>query len=157
MIRLFAEAQKHKVLWMAGDTENRLHAWRKTRSGAWAGRGFHYQHLVITLLLVRQWCGDDPAGLITPEGLEDCVIELPDGEIWVQIKSRHEGKFTDLEFGAIYEKLEAKADTLEDGPSSRIRIAYEAAEGSEAPDVNKIYATSPKAAIAFSSPEAQII
>jgi hypothetical protein len=73
------------------DTE--MNRWKKSRAGAWAGRGFHYQHLFTTLILIRQWAGLSPAGLIVPEGLEDCVIELPDREVWIQIKSRESGTF----------------------------------------------------------------
>lgn len=138
-------------------SNNRLEAWRNSRSGAWAGRGFHYQHLVITYLIIRQWCGDDPAGLITPEGLEDCVIELPDHETWVQIKSRYDGEFAEREFDAIYEKLQSKSDQLDDLSSSKFRIAFEASEGFDARNIQEIYSASDKAAVAFSSPETLII
>ena len=53
-----------------------LDRWKETRSGAWAGRGFHYQYLFSTLILVRQWAGLAPIGYLVPEGLEDCVVEL---------------------------------------------------------------------------------
>ena len=69
-------------------------AWRRTRPGAWAARGFHYQHLVCTLLLVRQWAGLAPSGNLVPEGLEDCVIDLEERSIWLQIKSRKNGQFS---------------------------------------------------------------
>ena len=49
--------------------------WAETRSGAWAARGFHYQHLFSTLILVRQWAGLAPTGNLVPEGEEDCVGE----------------------------------------------------------------------------------
>ena len=50
-----------------------IEAWKNSRSGAWAGRGFHYQHLVSTLILIRQWAGLAPSGSLVPEGFEDCV------------------------------------------------------------------------------------
>ena len=51
------------------DSENRtIEAWRRSRSGAWAGRGFHYQHSLSTLILVRQWAGLAPSGFLVPEG-----------------------------------------------------------------------------------------
>ena len=57
--------------------------WKETRPGAWAGRGFHYQHLFSTLILVRQWAGLAPTGHLVPEGLEDCVVELSDRNVWI--------------------------------------------------------------------------
>ena len=74
-----------------------LEAWQKSRSGAWAGRGFHYQHLVSALILVRQWAGLEPPGCLVPEGLEDCVLEVSGRRIWIQIKSRKNGTFRDEE------------------------------------------------------------
>ena len=53
-----------------------IEAWKNSRSGAWAGRGFHFQHLFSVLVLVRQWAGLAPAGNLVPEGLDDCVVEL---------------------------------------------------------------------------------
>lgn len=32
----------------------------------WAGRGLYYQHLVSALILVRQWAGLEPPGLVVP-------------------------------------------------------------------------------------------
>ena len=72
-------------------------AWKNTRSGAWAGRGFYFQHMFSSLVLVRQWAGLAPVGNLVPEGLEDCVVELSTGEFWIQIKSRKKGGFSDTE------------------------------------------------------------
>ena len=46
-----------------------IEAWKKSRSEAWAGRGFHFQHLFSTLVIVRQWAGLAPSGNLVPEGL----------------------------------------------------------------------------------------
>jgi len=85
-----------------------LEQWRATRSGAFAARGFHYQHLCVALLLVRQWAGLSPTGVMVPEGLEDCVIELPAHESWIQIKSRESGAFSEGEVRNIIQKVDAK-------------------------------------------------
>lgn len=68
-------------------------SWKGSRAGAWASRGFHYQHLVTILILVRQWAGISPSGSVVPEGLEDCVVELAGRETWIQAKSRKTGVF----------------------------------------------------------------
>ena len=85
-------------------------AWKQSRSGAWAARGFHYQHLLSTLILLRQWAGfaPIPASLV-PEGLEDCVLELTGRDIWLQIKSRRDGTFSDTEVQKILAVAEDKA------------------------------------------------
>jgi hypothetical protein len=85
-----------------------LEQWRATRSGAFAARGFHYQHLCVTLLLVRQWAGLSPVGVVVPEGLEDCVVELPAHESWIQIKSRERGAFAEGEVRNILQQVDAK-------------------------------------------------
>ena len=82
--------------------------WKGSRSGAWASRGFHYQHLVATLIMIQQWAGISPSGSIVPEGLEDCVVELPGREIWIQAKSRKTGAFSEAELGAIYASVAEK-------------------------------------------------
>ncbi|MDT7043668.1 hypothetical protein [Candidatus Nitronereus thalassa] len=86
--------------------------WKKTRSGAWAGRGFHYQHLFTVLILIRQWAGLAPIGFVIPEGLEDCVIQLHDRTIWIQIKSRNDGSFGRHEVATILEGVRQKTSKL---------------------------------------------
>ena len=66
---------------------NLLTEWSRTRHGAWAGGGFHYQHLVATLILVRQWAGLAPSGYLVPEGFEDCVIELSERRIFERLQA----------------------------------------------------------------------
>ena len=84
-------------------------AWKQTRSGAWAGRGFLYQHLFSTLILVRQWSGLAPTGLLVPEGLDDCVVELPGRDVWIQTKSKQSGTFSRGEVKAIFEDVRKRA------------------------------------------------
>ncbi len=89
-----------------------IEAWKKSRSGAWAGRGFHFQHLFSTLVIVQQWAGLAPSGNLVPEGLEDCVVEMPDGEYWLQIKSRKEGEFSETEVKKVLEEVRSKANSV---------------------------------------------
>ena len=93
--------------------------WRTSRSGAWAARGFDYQHLVSILILVRQWASIAPPGHLVPEGFDDCVIELVDSPFWIQAKSRHEGMFGKSEVQGFLHTALAKAARLPD--SSKIR------------------------------------
>ena len=99
--------------------------WRETRSGAWAGRGFHYQHLVSTLILVRQWAGLSPHGYLVPEGLDDCVVELADHRIWVQVKSRKEATFQDAEVSRILDAADARSTRIPTGPTIRSIVVLE--------------------------------
>ncbi len=102
-----------EVVESTGDAElDPIVAWKKSRSGAWAGRGYHYQHLVSTLILVRQWAGLAPFGSLVPEGLDDCVIELAGRDIWIQIKSRQDGTFSSTEVQKILDDIDSKAANL---------------------------------------------
>ena len=65
--------------------------WGASRSGAWAGRGFHFQHAVGAWLVARVGAGLIEA-VVVPEGFEDVSLEgLGDESPWhVQAKSRGE-------------------------------------------------------------------
>jgi hypothetical protein len=70
-------------------------SWLSSRSGARAGRGFHYQDLVGAWLTARMFSRLLNASRIVPEGYEDLSCE--GGEAWqVQVKSRQErvGEFS---------------------------------------------------------------
>ena len=97
---------------MADNDKTVLDGWKKTRSGARAGRGFDYQHRFSTLILVQQWAGLLPTGNLVPEGLEDCVVELADRDIWIQIKSREQGTFSKGEVKTIFEQAQRKASLI---------------------------------------------
>ncbi len=62
--------------------------WAKSRSGARAGRGFHFQDEVGAWLATRLACGVGPPWLV-PEGFEDLTLE-GDEPTHVQVKSRVE-------------------------------------------------------------------
>ena len=99
--------------------------WEKSRAGAWAGRGFHYQHLVSTLILVRQWAGLAPTGYLVPEGLEDSVVELTGYRAWIQIKSRKDAPFREAEVRNILDLVDARAGKLPEGPDIRSAVVLE--------------------------------
>ena len=121
--------------------------WKNSRAGAWAGRGFYYQHLVSTLILVRQWAGLAPSGFLVPEGFDDCVVELTDHDIWLQIKSRKDKTFSDTDvqkfLGAVRAKRGAiKGDkegyagvVLETPRTGRVETSLERMFSDECPSV----------------------
>ena len=102
-----------------------LESWGYSRSGAWAARGFDYQHWVTVLVLLRQWVGQAPLGRLVPEGSDDCVVELSDRRIWLQAKSRKTGKFTDSEVRAILDNAAARAAKLQIAPAIRSTVILE--------------------------------
>ena len=106
------------------ETEHDI-AWRRSRSGAWAARGFHYQHLLSTLILLRQWAGFVPSGFLVPEGLEDCVLELTGRDIWLQIKSRRDGTFSDTEVQKILAVAKHKATEVGRAKDTRVAVVLE--------------------------------
>lgn len=99
--------------------------WERSRSGAWAGRGFHYQHWIAVLVLLRQWAGQMPLGYLVPEGLDDCVIELSDRRIWLQARSRKTGSFPAFEVGALLDATAARAEKLRIAPVIRSTVVLE--------------------------------
>ena len=60
----------------------------KTRSGARAGRGFHFQDTVGAWLSVQLLNGRVDAHSITPEGKDDLVLGRSTGDHLVQVKSK---------------------------------------------------------------------
>lgn len=102
-----------------------IKAWKSSRSGAWAGRGFHYQHLISTFILIRQWAGLAPSGFLVPEGLDDCVVELADRDIWLQIKSRKDSAFNNSEVQAFLTATRAKAAAVEGAKENHATVVLE--------------------------------
>ncbi len=103
----------------------KLETWRESRSGAWAGRGFHYQHMVSALILVRQWAGLVPPGYLVPEGFEDCVVESSDRRIWIQIKSRNDATFREAEVRTILAPVDDKVAKFKNGTDIRSAVILE--------------------------------
>jgi hypothetical protein len=139
---------------MSESPKNLLKAWKKSRAGAWAGRGFHYQHLVTTLILLRQWAGLAPIGAIVPEGLEDCVIELDRGDLWLQIKSRFEGSFSGAELRNVADQVRTKAAALDDLPAVRARVILEQdVDGQELASLDDLFVDAPFVAVRVDAPQ----
>jgi hypothetical protein len=63
--------------------------WAKSRSGAVAGRGYHYQDLVGAWVALHILTGDIEAGRVLAEGLDDLTCESSPPQ-QVQVKSRQE-------------------------------------------------------------------
>ena len=108
-----------------GSKLSELDAWRESRSGAWASRGFHYQHMVSALILVRQWAGLAPPGYLVPEGFEDCVVESSDRRIWIQIKSRNDIAFRDAEVREVLAAVDEKVTKFQNGKDIRSAVILE--------------------------------
>lgn len=135
-----------------------LQRWKESRSGAWAGRGFHYQHLFSVLILVRQWAGLAPTGFLVPEGLEDCVIELTNHELWIQIKSRKEGGFHDLEVQKFLKEVDSKASSSHSGKQIRTAIALEqSSEGKPGDSIDQIFDGKTQKVVSYNAPEIEIL
>lgn len=73
----------------ADDSARLIDEWSGSRSGAWASRGFDFQHTVAAWLAARLIAGELRAEAIVPEGLEDITIES-EASRHVQVKSRGE-------------------------------------------------------------------
>ena len=135
-----------------------MEAWKKSRSGAWAGRGFHYQHLVSALILVRQWAGLEPPGFLVPEGLEDCVLEASGRRIWIQIKSRKNGTFGADEVRQILDAVDGKAAELEYEQAIRSAVILEQPRANEAEyDITRLLADEDRKVVVCGAPAEEII
>lgn len=62
--------------------------WKRSRSGARAGRGFRFQDAAAAAAAVLCWAGRIKGNAVVPEGFDDFVIESSDGELYVQTKSK---------------------------------------------------------------------
>ena len=133
-------------------------AWKKSRSGAWAGRGFDYQHLVSTLILVRQWAGLAPSGSLVPEGFEDCVIESAGRDIWIQIKSRKDGTFSNTEVCRFLNALDRKPKPAKIGTEIRTVVVLEQPySGIEEVGIDQLFEDAPPPIIVCKGPSHEIV
>jgi energy-coupling factor transporter ATP-binding protein EcfA2 len=135
-----------------------MNRWKKSRAGAWAARGFHYQHLFTTLILVRQWAGLAPTGWIVPEGLEDCVVELPDREVWIQIKSRESGTFSEAEVKAVLAEVGRKAALVKSRKKTQMAVGLEQPySGAVEHDLDQLFGGATEKVVVCGTPEEEII
>jgi len=139
-------------------TNTEMDRWKKSRAGAWAGRGFHYQHLFITSILIRQWAGLAPAGLIVPEGLEDCVLELPDREVWIQIKSRESSTFSEAEIRAVLAEVDGKAARVKSKKRKQLALGLEQpCSGIAEQELDQLFESETEKVVVCRAPEDEII
>lgn len=71
-------------------TDSQAALWSASRAGARAGRGFRFQDLVATLIVLRLWSEDDATAIVTPEGFDDISVQSASGSCFIQVKSRRE-------------------------------------------------------------------
>ena len=132
--------------------------WKRSRSGAWSGRGYRYQYWVTVLILLRQWSGRAPLGYLVPEGEDDCVIELSDQRIWLQTKSRKEGKFLKSEINAILQNAKQKATRLPDSSSIRTTVVLEQpSSGHAEADIEHLFESEAGHVFICNTPEEKIL
>jgi hypothetical protein len=71
-------------------TDPQAALWVASRAGARAGRGFRFQDLVATLVVLRLWSEGDATALVTPEGYDDISVQSSSGSFFIQVKSRRD-------------------------------------------------------------------
>jgi len=62
--------------------------WKRSRSGARAGRGFRFQDAAATAAAVLCWAGRIGGNAVVPESFDDFTIETTDHAVYVQTKSK---------------------------------------------------------------------
>ena len=135
-----------------------IEAWKKSRSGAWAGRGFYYQHLVSALILVRQWAGLAPSAFLVPEGFEDCVIESAGRDIWIQIKSRRDGTFSKTEVREFLDALDHKPKPAKSDTETRTLVILEQpCSDIEEVGIDRIFEDTPPTIVVCKEPGHEIV
>lgn len=72
-------------------TDRQAALWVSSRAGARAGRGFRFQDLVATLVVLSLWSEGDGTAVVTPEGYDDISVQSSSGSFFIQVKSRREG------------------------------------------------------------------
>ncbi|WUH90443.1 hypothetical protein OG900_10250 [Streptomyces sp. NBC_00433] len=111
----------------------RRHLWAESRSGARAGRGFHYQDVVGAWLCGRVMSGDLAVERIVPEGWEDLSCEGSDN--WhVQVKSRQArvGDFPPGDVARYLLKMAAQHDKrMKAGLAGRMVLVLESSVAGE--------------------------
>ena len=133
-------------------------SWKESRSGAWAARGFHYQHLVSALILVRQWAGLAPPGTLVPEGFDDCVLESADRRVWIQIKSRRDAPFRKAEVRDMLDAIDTRAAKLPDGPDIRSAVVLERpCAGVAEADIGKVLSDDPGQVFICRTPDEEVV
>lgn len=140
------------------DNGSTLGVWTQTRRGAWSGRGFHYQHLFSTLVLVRQWAGLAPAGYLVPEGEEDCVVELSEHNVWIQIKSKKSGAFSKRGVEEILADVKQKAARTSNQRTTQFAVGLEQpCTGVPEQGIDKLFESEGNEIVVCKEPETEIV
>ena len=140
------------------DNDTLPELWKQTRSGAWSVRGLHYQHLFSTLILIYQWAGLAPTGYLVPEGQEDCVIELPDRNIWIQIKSKKSGAFSKGKLEEISAHIKQKADRTSNQKPAQVAVGLEQpCTGVPEREIDKLFEGEDGVTVVCKEPEREIV
>ena len=140
------------------DNGSTLGVWTQTRQGAWSGRGFHFQHLFSTLILVRQWAGLAPAGYLVPEGEEDCVVELSEHNVWIQIKSKKNGAFSKRGVEGILADVKQKAARTSNQKTIQFAVGLEQpCTGVPEQGIDKLFEGEGDEIVVCKEPETEIV
>lgn len=135
-----------------------LELWKESRSGAWANRGFHYQHLVISLILVQQWAGLAPTGNLVPEGLDDCVVEIFGHLTFIQIKSRKNNKFGETEVSKYLANVDSKLAKLSNSKANRSAVILEQSRTKKIdPEITQLFDDDTQNVFICESPSEEIV
>lgn len=80
--------------------------WKRSRSGARAGRGFRFQDAAAAAAAVLCWARRIQGNAVVPEGFDDFVIESGGGELYVQTKSKasEDREFSTADIAAVLAK-----------------------------------------------------
>ena len=93
-----------------------------------------------------------------PEGLEDCVVELPDREVWIQIKSRTSGTFSKAEVKAILDEIGQKAAFVKSKKTRQLAVGLEQpCSGIAEHGLDELFKSKAKEIIVSRAPEEEII
>lgn len=107
---------------------------------------------------MRQWAGLAPSGYLVPEGLEDCVLELPNRQIWLQVKSRNSGKFSEAEVRSVFAAIDSKAAKLKaEGPTNSLVVLNQECVGTASGNTEQLFDDQPQKVIVCDSPKEEIV
>lgn len=103
-------------------------AWKISRHGSHAGRGFRYQDAVAADLATQAFAGDGEVLILIPEGLDDVTLVRTDGTVHSQVKSRrgYRGEFSPHETAGYLASLWGRHhDRLGTGDGPRLALILE--------------------------------
>jgi hypothetical protein len=95
--------------------------WKRSRSGARAGRGFRFQDAAAAAAAVLCWAGRIQGNAVVPEGFDDFVIESGGSQLYVQTKSKasEDREFSTAELADVLAKPPSSFFEAEPGKAIR--------------------------------------